>query len=54
MIFENRTWFLPATAPVETLTGLNHRDSNFCWCDPRVEEDENEQETVVHRKVTWN
>ena len=54
MTFENRTWFLPATAPVETPIGLHHLDSNFCWCDPIVEVDENGQETVVHREVTWN
>ena len=54
MIFENRTWFLPDSTPVETAIGLNHLDSNFCWCDPMVEEDESGQETVVHKEVTWN
>ena len=54
MTFENRTWFLPATAPVETPIGLNHLDSNFCWCDPIVEEDESGRKVVVHRQVIWN
>jgi len=54
MTFENRAWFLPATAPVETPIGLNHLDSNFCWCDPMVEEDESGRKVVVHRQVTWN
>ena len=54
MMFENRTWFYPAATPVELLLGLNHLDSDFCWCDPIVEVDENGQETVVHREVTWN
>ena len=54
MTFENRAWFLPPTAPVEMPIGLNHLDSNFCWCDPMVEEDESGGEVVVHRQVTWN
>ena len=54
MTFENRAWFLPPTAPVEMPIGLNHLDSNFCWCDPLVEEDESGGEVVVHRQVTWN
>jgi hypothetical protein len=41
MMFENRTWFLPATAPAADMPiGLNHLDSDFCWCDPIVELDE--------------
>jgi hypothetical protein len=29
MMFENRTRFLPAIAPVDTPIGLNHLDSDF-------------------------
>jgi hypothetical protein len=54
MMFENRTWFLPAIAPVDMPIGLNHLDSDFCWCDPTVELDENDTEVVRHRRVTWN
>jgi hypothetical protein len=41
LIFENRTWCLPASAPVDMPIELNHLDSDFCWCDPIVEVDEN-------------
>ena len=54
MMFENRTWFLPAIAPVDMPIGLNHLDSDFCWCDPIIELDENGTEVVLHRQVTWN
>ncbi len=46
MLFVNPTWFLPAVAPVEMPIGLNHLDSDFCWCDPLVEVDENGQYVV--------
>jgi len=55
MLFENRTWFYPAAAPVELPIGLNHLDSDFCWCDPIVDvDDEDGKEVVLHRLVTWN
>jgi hypothetical protein len=54
VMFVNPTWFYPALAPVEMPTGLSHLDSDFCWCDPIVEVDENGQEAVLHRQVTWN
>jgi hypothetical protein len=41
MIFENRTWFLPASAPIDMAIGLNHLDSDFCWCDSIVAVGEN-------------
>ena len=53
-VFVNRTWFSPAIAPVEMPVGLNHLDSEFCWCDPIVEPDDEGEEVVVHRQVTWN
>jgi hypothetical protein len=52
--FVNRMWFFPAIAPVEMPTGLNHLDSDFCWCDPLAEIDENGQEAMLHREVTWS
>jgi len=33
--------------PVEMPVGLTHLESDFCWCDPIVEVDENGQEVVV-------
>jgi len=54
VLFVNPTWFLPAVVPVEMPTGLNHLDSDFCWCDPIIQIDGNGQELVLHRQVTWN
>jgi len=54
VLFVNPTWFLPAVAPVELPIGLNHLDSDFCWCDPIIEVDGNGQEIVLHRQVAWN
>jgi hypothetical protein len=54
VLFVNPTWFLPAVAPVEMPIGLNHLDSDFCWCDPIIRVDEDGQEVVLHRQVTWN
>jgi hypothetical protein len=54
MIFDNDTWFCPATMPLEMPVGLTHLESDFCWCDPIVEVDENGQEVVLHRQVMWN
>jgi hypothetical protein len=54
VLFVNPTWFLPSVAPVEMPIGLNHLDSDFCWCDPIIQVDENGQEVVLHRQVTWN
>lgn len=53
-MFVDRTWITPAVAAVEMPVGLTHIDSDLCWCDPMVEVDENGQEAVVHREVTWN
>jgi len=54
LIFDNGTWFCPATMPVEMPVGLTHLESDFWWCDPIVEVDENGQEVVLHRQVMWN
>ena len=54
MLFVHSTWFLPAVAPVEMPIGLNHLESDFCWCDPIIDVDENGQEVVLHGQVMWN
>jgi hypothetical protein len=49
-----QTLISPIIAPVDIPIGLSHIDSDFCWCDPIVALDENGQEAVIHREVTWN
>jgi hypothetical protein len=53
-MLRNHIWIGPKVATVEMPIALRHIDSAFCWCDPIVEEQENGQEVVVHREVTWN
>jgi hypothetical protein len=54
MMFENQIWFYPTAAPAALPIGLNHVDSDFCWCDPVVEVDEYGKEVALHKQVTWN
>ena len=54
MLFVNAAWFVPLLVPVEMPIGLQHLDSDFCWCDPIIEVDERGQESVLHRQVIWN
>jgi hypothetical protein len=54
VLFVNPAWFVPAVAAVDMSIGLNHLDSDFCWCDPIIEVDENGREFVLHRHITWN
>lgn len=53
-MFFDQMWIATEAFPVEMPVGLTHVDSDFCWCDPVVDVDENGHETVVHREVTWN
>jgi len=54
-MFENQTWFYPTAAAAALLPiGLNHLDSDFCWCDPVAEVDEDGHEVVIHCQVTWH
>jgi hypothetical protein len=48
------SWFYPPVAPVDMPVGLLHMDSYICWCDPSVETDEDGEDVVLHRQVTWN
>ncbi|MGH7929713.1 MAG: hypothetical protein ACREQV_18175 [Candidatus Binatia bacterium] len=54
MFYVNQTWLYPASVPVDMPVGLKHLDSDFCWCDPANEVDEDGNEDVLHRQVTWN
>jgi len=49
----DRIWISPAVS-VEMPVGLNHIDSDYCWCEPIIEVDDNGEEVLVHRQVTWN
>ena len=53
MKLTDRIWTSPA-GPVEMPVGLNHIDSDYCWCEPMIEVDDNGEEVLVHRQVTWN
>jgi hypothetical protein len=44
----------PAVLPAEMPVGLQHLDSESCWCEPLIETDENGERSVVHRQVVWN
>ena len=46
--------FVPVIVPVEMQVGLNHLDSELCWCDPIIEVNEIGEEVVLHRQVSWN
>ena len=47
-------WISPMTLPVKMPVGLTHIDSDLCWCEPTIDSDENGEQAVVHRQVTWN
>jgi hypothetical protein len=50
----DRSRLYSTVVPVEMPVGLNHLESWVCWCDPLIETDENGEEVVLHRHVTWN
>jgi len=54
LLFLNSTSLFPAIVQVELPVGLNHLDSDLCWCDPIIEVDEIGEEVVLHRQVCWN
>ena len=54
MMFLNQAWIYPAAVPVEMPVGLMHLDSEFCWCDPISEADDDGKELLLHRQVSWN
>lgn len=53
-VFVDRTWFFHAVMPVEMPVGLKHFNSEFCWCEPLIELDDDDHEVIVHKEVTWN
>ena len=41
--------------PTEAMPiGLQHLDSESCWCDPLIETDRDGEISVIHRQVIWN
>lgn len=42
------------SVPVESPLRLEHTNSEFCWCEPILEWDEDGKQVVVHKEVTWN
>jgi hypothetical protein len=52
-MFANSTSFYPVAVPSEIAVGLEHLDSDLCWCDPITELGDNGREVVLHRRVTW-
>jgi len=53
-MFTNRTSSVHAIPAIEESAGLRHMDSDFCWCEPIVEMDENGEQMIVHREIVWN
>lgn len=53
-MFENLGWFVPTERSGVKAVELKHVDSQFCWCEPVVEVDNDGEEVLIHRQVTWN
>jgi hypothetical protein len=56
LFFGVREWhmFYPTVVPAALPIGLKHLDSDFCWCDPIIEVNDNGQEVMLHQQVMWN
>jgi hypothetical protein len=50
----NRTRDIREIPASQTPSGPRHIASDFCWCEPLVETDEDGVEVIVHREITWN
>jgi len=53
-MFANSTWLYPVVVSSEVPVGLEHLDTDLCWCNPTIELDDENQKVVLHRRVTWN
>lgn len=40
--------------PVDLPVGLSHLNSEFCWCDPTVFDEEEDEKVLIHHEVTWH
>ena len=50
----NPVWPYSVVVPSELPVGLQHLDSDACWCDPIIEVDDDGEEMVLHKQVTWH
>jgi hypothetical protein len=50
----DRLYTAPDMVPVEMPIGLKHMDCAWCWCEPVIEVDDEGDEVLIHRSVTWN
>ena len=53
-MLENLGWLVPTERNGVKAVELKHVDSQFCWCEPVVELDDEGDEVLMHRQVTWN
>jgi len=53
-MFVNVVWPYSVVVPSEFPVGLQHLDSHACWCDPIIEVDDDGEEMVLHKQVTWH
>jgi len=53
-MFENLGWFIPTERNGSKAVKPKHVDSQFCWCAPVIELDDDGEEVLVHRQVAWN
>ena len=44
----------PDTFHVPDAVQLTHVNSELCWCDPILDFDEEGNESLTHKEVTWN
>jgi hypothetical protein len=54
MTFLKQPMVAPGAASMSLPKELAHIDSDFCWCDPIVDFDEDGDQVVMHKEVTWN
>ena len=53
-MFENLGWLVPTERNGSKSVELKHVDSQFCWCEPVIEFDDDGEDVLIHRQVTWN
>jgi hypothetical protein len=54
MVFSKEPLIAPELILMPVPKQRTHIDSELFWCDPIVEFDENGDESVIHKEVTWN
>jgi hypothetical protein len=54
MTFLKQPMVAPGSASMPLPKELPHIDSDLCWCEPIVDFDEDGDQVVMHKEVTWN